>query len=375
PPPRRQRREAPRAGAVEWPARAWSTRVGRGGRRPRAARSARRGFGADRADSVRSLEEGAAGRGQRGPLGRPLLERLLAGGEDGADLEVEVVGVGRRFAGGLVRDDAVAIELEQTLVEGLHAVLGLTLRDERRDLRRALGFPDAVLDGASADEDLDGRDAAFAADLRDETLRDDADDDGRELVADLLLLVRRERTNDAVDGLAGVQGVERREHQVARLRGMERDRHRLRVAHFTDEDHVRVLAERGAERGGEARRVVADLTLADDAADVVVGELDRVLDRDDVVVAGAIDVVDHRRERRRLTRAGDARDQQEPAAFHREMLEHFRQPELLELRLLRRDRSQNRADRSQGQEHVDAEAAEVRHRVRRVDLATVHELG
>ncbi len=172
-----------------------------------------------------------------------------------------------------------------------------------------------------------------------------------------------------------VQRVERREHEVARLRRVQRDRHRLRVAHFADEDDVRVLAERGAQRGGEARRVVADLALADHAADVVVGELDRILDRDDVVVPRAVDVVDHRGQRGRLTRAGDAGDQDEAAALHRELLEHLGQPQLLELRLLRRDRPHDGPDRAERQEHVDAEPAEVRHGVRRVDLASVHELA
>src|SRR5207253_2163500 len=91
--------------------------------------------------------------------------RLLARGEDAADLEVEVVGVRRCFARGLVRDDAFPIELEQALVERLHAVLGLALGDERRNLRGALGFPNAVLDGAGADEDLDRGDASLAAEI------------------------------------------------------------------------------------------------------------------------------------------------------------------------------------------------------------------
>ena len=203
---------------------------------------------------------------------------------------------------------------------------------------------------------------------------DDADDNGRELIPDLLLLVGRERPDDPVDGLTRVQGMERREDQVARLRGVERHRHRLGVAHLADENDVRVLAEGGAERGGEGRRVVADLALADHAADVVVGELDRILDRDDVVVPRPVDVVDHRRERRRFTGAGDARDQHEPAALHRELLEHRRQPDLVELRLLGRDRAQHGPHRAERQEHVHAEAAEVGHGVRGVDFAAVLEL-
>jgi hypothetical protein len=46
----------------------------------------------------------------------------------------------------------------------------------------------------------------------------------------------------------------------------------------------------------------ADLALVDQAALVLVHELDRILDRDDVIGAGPVDVVDHRAERRGLAR-------------------------------------------------------------------------
>ncbi len=79
-------------------------------------------------------------------------------------------------------------------------------------------------------------------------------------------------------------GVERAEDEVAGLGRGERRRDRLEVAHFAEEDHVGVLAKRGAERQAEARRVGADLALVDDARLVPVQKLDRILDRDDVVV-------------------------------------------------------------------------------------------
>src|SRR5207245_106152 len=121
-----------------------------------------------------------------------------------------------------------------------------------------------------ADHDLDRRYAAFAGQLRHQALRDDALDDGGELIADLLLLMRRERAEDAVDGFRGVQGVEGREHEVAGFRRVERHRHGPRVAHLADQDDVGVLAKRGPQRAGEVRRIVADLTLAHDAVDVLV---------------------------------------------------------------------------------------------------------
>jgi len=56
--------------------------------------------------------------------------------------------------------------------------------------------------------------------------------------ADLVLLVRREEVDDPVDGLGGVDGVQRRQHEVPGLGGAERGGDRLFVAHLTDEDHV-----------------------------------------------------------------------------------------------------------------------------------------
>ncbi|HLZ36234.1 MAG TPA: hypothetical protein VKP64_00420, partial [Mycobacteriales bacterium] len=60
----------------------------------------------------------------------------------------------------------------------------------------------------------------------------------------LLLLVRGEEVDDAVDGLLRVGRVQRRQHEVTRLRGGERGLHGLRVAHLPDEDDVGVLAHR-----------------------------------------------------------------------------------------------------------------------------------
>ena len=85
-----------------------------------------------------------------------------------------------------------------------------------------------------------------------------------ELVADLLLLVRREHRDDSVDGLGRVERVQRREHEVAGLGGDERRLDRFHVAHFADENDVRVLAQRAAQAGGVLERVEADFALRDD---------------------------------------------------------------------------------------------------------------
>ena len=124
--------------------------------------------------------------------------------------------------------------------------------------------------------------------------------------------------------------MERGEDEVAGLRRGQRGPDRLEVAHLAEEDHVGVLAQRAAESLGEADRVRAELALVDDALLVLVQELDRVLDRDDVVGPVAVDLVDERRERRRLTRAGRARDEDEPARLVAEAIEGVRDAEFFE---------------------------------------------
>ena len=65
----------------------------------------------------------------------------------------------------------------------------------------------------------------------------------RQLRTNLLLLVRREHVDDAVDGLRSILGVQRGVDEVAGLGSRQRNADRLKVAHFTDQDDVRVLTQ------------------------------------------------------------------------------------------------------------------------------------
>ena len=82
---------------------------------------------------------------------------------------------------------------------------------------------------------------------------------------------------------------------------------RLEVAQLADEDDVGVFAEGGAQRLREALRVLMHFALVDQAALVLVHELDRVLDGEDVLVPLGVDLVDHRRQRRRLAASRSGR--------------------------------------------------------------------
>ena len=79
--------------------------------------------------------------------------------------------------------------------------------------------------------------------------------------------------------------MQRREHEVAGFRGGQRDFDRLAIAHFADQNHLRRLAQRRAQREREGRRVGVQLALVDRALLVLVQELDRVLDGEDVIGA------------------------------------------------------------------------------------------
>ena len=148
----------------------------------------------------------------------------------------------------------------------------------------------------------------------------------------------------------------------------------LGVAQLADQDDVRILAEHAAERLLERLGVEPDLALVDDAAAIGMQDLDRVLDRDDVLLARAVDEVEHRRERGRLAGAGRAGDEHEPAVLAGEALHARRQAERLEARDLDRDDAERERDRAALAEAVDAEAPAV-DGVRDVEVAARVEVG
>jgi hypothetical protein len=200
-------------------------------------------------------------------------------------------------------------------------------------------------------------------------LGDDALERGCDLDAHLLLLRAGEDVDQTVDSRRRILRVKRGEDEVAGLGRGERGRDRLEVAHLAEEDHVGVLAERAPERLGEADRIRADLPLVHDAALVAVKELDRIFDRHDVVLPRAVDQVDHRRERRGLTRPGRAGDEDESARLAGEILQGLRDAELLQRLQLGRDHSEGGSEAFALEVDVDSEASEPCDRVRHVELA------
>ena len=65
-----------------------------------------------------------------------------------------------------------------------------------------------------------------------------------ELSPDQRLRSARESVDDAIDGLRRVPGMHRRQDEMAGLGRGQRTLHRLRAAHLTDDDHVRIGTQR-----------------------------------------------------------------------------------------------------------------------------------
>ena len=223
-------------------------------------------------------------------------------------------------------------------------------------------------------EDLDGGDHALAVRAGHEALADDALQDRCERDADLVLLVRREHADDAVDRLDSVERVQGRHHEVARLGRVQRGVDGLLVTHLAHEDDIRILPEGGAQGLREAVRVEPDLALVDHRAPILVQELDRILDGENVSRTGAIDVIDHRRERRRLARAGDPGHEDEATLLFAKPLHRRWQVELLEAGHLGRNDAEHHAGGAALLEDVHPIAHAVGCAVREVALVVLVEV-
>ena len=130
---------------------------------------------------------------------------------------------------------------------------------------RHLGLADQVADGRCADHDLVRGHPPCAVLGLEQRLRDHRRSDSDSMARIMFLFRGREDVDDAVDGLRRGAGVQSAEDQVTGFGGGQRQPDGFQVAHFAHQDDVRVLAQRGAQRVGEAQRVRPDLALVDQA--------------------------------------------------------------------------------------------------------------
>ncbi len=96
----------------------------------------------------------------------------------------------------------------------------------------------------------------------------------------------------------------RSEYQVPRFGGVNRGFESFAVSHLTHQHDVGVFSHRVFHGHVEVDHVLPDLALIDQTLVGRVDELDRVFDRQNVLVHVAVDPVEHRRNRRALSGTG-----------------------------------------------------------------------
>src|SRR5713226_9962033 len=136
---------------------------------------------------------------------------------------LEVAGVGGRRLGDVQGDGSGLVQLGEVLIEALRPVHVAVLGQVVGDLVGALGIGDVFLDGLGGDHDLRRDDASLALRFGEEALADGSLEVLGETVPQRLLRVGGEGVAETADGLRRVGSVDRGEHQVACLRGLERD--------------------------------------------------------------------------------------------------------------------------------------------------------
>ena len=157
-------------------------------------------------------------------------------------------------------------------------------------------------------------------------------------------------------------------HQVAGFGGGQRQPNRFEVAQLADQHDVRVFAQSRAQSVGERKGMRADFALINHRLARLVHELNRILDRQNVPVQIVVDVVDHRRQRGRLARAGRAGHQYQTARSARKIGEYAGRLQLFERQHARRNRSQHRGGAAILVECIDAEARQPRQVERKIGL-------
>ena len=103
-----------------------------------------------------------------------------------------------------------------------------------------------------------------------------------------------------------------------------------------------------------------DLALVDQAFLRLMDELDRVFDGQNVRVLVFIDVIDHRRQRRRLAGTSWAGHQHDAARIFGDILEDFRTVQIFQGQDLRRNGSENRPRTTVLVEGIDPEPCQIR---------------
>jgi hypothetical protein len=149
---------------------------------------------------------------------------------------------------------------------------------------------------------------------------------------------------------------------------------RFRIAQLADQNHVGIFAHGGAHALGESGNVRVELALNDLALFAAVNKLDWILKTYDVEAPRGVEVVDHRRKRRRLAGARRAGNEHHALMIVAELGDDRRQRQFLERGHFGWNCAEGGADARLLAEHVDAKTPALTRHVREVQIAPLGEI-
>ena len=117
--------------------------------------------------------------------------------------------------------------------------------------------------------------------------------------------------------------MQRTKHQVAGFRGGHGQAYGFQIAHFTDQDHVRVFTQGTTQSILERQGMRADFALIDQTLFAFMHEFDWVFHGQDVAQFFLVTLVDHRSQRSGFSRAGWSRNKHQAARIIANGLENF----------------------------------------------------
>ena len=123
---------------------------------------------------------------------------------------------------------------------------------------------DHIPDGGIEAHDFKYRDRV-TIDIRNQLLGNDSLQHHGKLNGNLSLLGRLKYIHNTADRVGCSGGMKTGEHKMPGLGGSHGSLDRFVITHFTEKDHVRTLAEGGAQRDQVTFRICTDFSLVDDA--------------------------------------------------------------------------------------------------------------
>src|SRR5262249_17362546 len=155
---------------------------------------------------------------------------------DSLSAKLELVRIGGLLQRFIIGDEFLSVKAVNRLIEGLHTILRRSRGNRLSDHSRFVLIRDAVANEFGRHQYLNRRHAAQPIGFANEAHRDDGFQHTGQLQSNLLLLMRWEYGDDAVDRFGCIERMERAEYQVTGFSSYKCRMNRLQIAHFTDEN-------------------------------------------------------------------------------------------------------------------------------------------